>query len=398
MLLYFFITCFPFIFFLKSLTLKPLPPWATEMRLLSLWFWKEVPFFSISKSIKNSLSLSFFTTIPSKMSLKKISFTSKVDNFEEIEEGVMSVLDLPELVLECILEKLPPAGLCSMAGVCSSLRSRCISDHFWEKHMKEKWGRVIGPAAYREWQWHIASRKDSSHVKQGKPKGLMRILSIIRPFWWIKLKVDDSSKQSSLPDDSIMSWYLALETGRFWFPAQVYNRENGHVGFMLSCYDAELSYDPGTETFQARYPPHGRRAVAIENCVPWERLRAPPIDTSPHDLHISDCLNELRPGDNIEIQWRRNKEFPYGWWYGVVGHLESCDGNENYCRCHNSDTVVLEFNHYTPGSRWRRTSINRKDHREEGNEADGFYGGIRKLSSEEEITTWKRLWPAEILE
>ncbi|WRX32360.1 hypothetical protein QQP08_026181 [Theobroma cacao] len=62
------------------------------------------------------------------------------------------------------------------------------------------------------------------------------------------------------------------------------------------------------------------------------------------------------------------------------------------------DTVVLEFNHYTPGSRWRRTSINRKDHREEGNEADGFYGGIRKLSSEEEITTWKRLWPAEILE
>ncbi|OMP07446.1 hypothetical protein COLO4_07337 [Corchorus olitorius] len=179
-----------------------------------------------------------------------------------------------------------------------------------------------------------------------------------------------------------MSWYLALETGRFWFPAQVYNRENGHVGFMLSCYDAELSYDPRTDTFQARYPPHGRRAVAIENNVPWERLRAPPVDTSPHDLHISDCLNELHPG----------------WWYGVVGHLESCDGNENYCRCHNSDTVVLEFNQYTPGSRWRRTTINRKDHREEGNEADGFYGGIRKLSSEDEISTWKRLWPAEILE
>ncbi|CAL9018697.1 unnamed protein product, partial [Prunus brigantina] len=81
---------------------------------------------------------------------------------------------------------------------------------------------------------------------------------------------------------------------------------------------------------------HGRRAVAIENGVPWERLRAPPIETPPHDLHMSDCLNELQPGDHIEIQWRRNKEFPYGWWYGVVGHLESCDGNENYCLCHNS--------------------------------------------------------------
>ena len=62
-----------------------------------------------------------------------------------------------------------------------------------------------------------------------------------------------------------------------------------------------------------RYPPHGRRAMAIETSVPWERLRAPPVETPPHDLHISDCLHELCPGDHIEIQWRRNKEFPYGW-------------------------------------------------------------------------------------
>ena len=61
-----------------------------------------------------------------------------------------------------------------------------------------------------------------------------------------------------------------------------------------------------------RYPPHGRRAIATESGVPWERLRAPPFDTSPHDLYISDCLNDLRPRDHIEIQWRRNKEFPYG--------------------------------------------------------------------------------------
>lgn len=29
-----------------------------------------------------------------------------------------------------------------------------------------------------------------------------------------------------------------------------------------------------------------------------------------------------------------------GWWYGVVGHLESCDGNENYCRCQNSGELM----------------------------------------------------------
>ncbi|GAV62138.1 F-box domain-containing protein [Cephalotus follicularis] len=397
MLLYFCITCFPFLLFLKSLALKSLPPWANDMQFLSLWYWKEVPVFPFYRLIKDRLlSLAYFTRIPSEMTPKKRNSTSKVENFEET--GCLSVLDLPELVLECILERLPPSGLCSMAGVCSSLRERCMSDHLWEKHMKEKWGRVIGSAAHREWQWHIASKKDWSNRKQVKHNGLMRLLSLIRPLAWIRSKVDDCSKQSTLPVDSKMSWYLALERGRFWFPAQVYNRENGHVGFMLSCYDAELSYDPRTDAFQARYPPHGRRAIAIENGVPWERLRKPPVDTPPHDLHISDCLNELCPGDHIEIQWRRNKEFPYGWWYGVVGHLESCDGNENYCRCHNSDTIVLEFNHYTPGSRWRHTTLDRKEHREEGNEVDGFYGGIRKLKKEEEISIWKRLWPKEVLE
>lgn len=39
-----------------------------------------------------------------------------------------------------------------------------------------------------------------------------------------------------------------------------------------------------------------------------------------------------------------------GWWYGVVGHLEPCDGNENHCRCHDSgeklildSVVVMKF-------------------------------------------------------
>jgi hypothetical protein len=62
----------------------------------------------------------------------------------------------------------------------------------------------------------------------------------------------------------------------------------------------------------ARYPPHGRRTVVLEDGVQWDRVRAPPVNTLAHDLHASDCLHELRPGDHIEIQWRRNKEFPYG--------------------------------------------------------------------------------------
>lgn len=32
-----------------------------------------------------------------------------------------------------------------------------------------------------------------------------------------------------------------------------------------------------------------------------------------------------------------------GWWYGVVGHLELCDGNQNYCRCFESGKKIHEF-------------------------------------------------------
>lgn len=75
-----------------------------------------------------------------------------------------------------------------------------------------------------------------------------------------------------------------------------------------------------------RYPPHGRRAATVEHGVPWERLRAPPVDTPPHDLHISDCLCDLHPGDHVEIQWRRNKEFPYGLFL-----YSTCSYNFNNC-------------------------------------------------------------------
>ncbi|XP_010271792.1 PREDICTED: F-box protein At2g32560-like [Nelumbo nucifera] len=392
-MLFFLISCLSFIILSKSLSLKPLPPWASKLKLLSIWFWQEFSSFLVSWSRESKLTGSFFQS-PASMPMNKRPASLKLEIVEETPE--MSILDLPELALECILGKLPPSGLCRMAGVCRSLRDRCRSNHLWESHMKKKWGGVIDRAAYREWQWHIASMKDVSAPRKTKKKSLVMSLSCMCSIPWARSKYD--KPRSSLPVDSIMSWYLALESGKFWFPAQVYNREHGHVGFMLSCYDAELSYDSRTDTFYARYPPHGRRTAVIEDGVQWDRIRAPPVDTPPHDLHVSDCLNDLHPGDHIEIQWRRNKEFPYGWWYGVVGHLESCDRNENHCLCSYSDTVVLEFNQYTHGSRWRQTTISRKDHREEGNEADGFYGGIRKLYCKEEISTWKRLWPKEVLE
>ncbi|KAL3632572.1 hypothetical protein CASFOL_025556 [Castilleja foliolosa] len=321
-------------------------------------------------------------------------------DFETLEEVIKEktsenfLLDLPDLPLDCILERLSHLDLYSLSRVCYSLRQKCTSDHLWEKHLNKKWGGVIGDAAFSEWQCQIASKRTHKllHCKSQK-----KVQFFSRFFYFFGFKSGEKSDlRSSLPVSSVMTCYLALENGKFWFPAQVFNRENGHIGFVLSCYDARLSYGSTTDNFIARYRAQGRSV--IEEGIEWDRIRGPTIDTPSNVLHLTDCLDDLKPGDHIEVQWRRNKEFPYGWWYGVVGHLESCFANKFTCHCHINDTVILEFKQYSPGSRYRKTMISRKDHREVGNEADGFYGGIRKLYKKEEVAKWKELWPNCILE
>ncbi|XP_040383599.1 F-box protein At2g26850-like isoform X2 [Oryza brachyantha] len=327
----------------------------------------------------------------------------------EPNAAALPLLDLPELTLERVLEELEPASLAAMACVCAALRDRCSADSLWGRHVDRKWGRVLGAAARKEWEAELtAQRNAGAPSRPARRRSLADSLACAWPFSWIScrwLKGDAvaaepapaPSSPPSPPADTVAAWYRAVECGDFWFPAQVYNREDGHVGFVLSCYDAHLRYDRRTDTFTARYPPHGRKPAKEESGVQWSRIRAPPVSTPAHDLHASGCLGNLRPGDHFEIQWRKNKDFPYGWWYGVVGHQETCNANDHLCRCHEDDMVVLEFKHYAAGSRWRQTTVSRKDHREKGDETDGFYGGIRKLQTNDEISTWRKFWPVDVL-
>ncbi|KAJ6852934.1 F-box protein-like isoform X2 [Iris pallida] len=398
---FFLVSSLSFLLLGNPLLANLLPSWVGELRLLVVLLCQESFCHSFRWAKNYRLLVAQISNYPYAMFADEHASRTENAVVEEEEEAAdaTTVLDLPELALDCILAKLPPAGLCSMAGVCTSARDRCGSDHLWERHMRERWGRVMAARAAKEgWQSYLASSRKESGSGNGLAGSAVASPRWFCPCSWFKSGRRAAGRPARLPADSAMACYLALESGRFWFPAQVYNRENGHVGFMLSCYDAELRYDSITDTFHARYPPHGQRLANVEEGIEWERLRAPPVDTPAHDLHVSDCLNDLRPGDHIEIQWRRNKGFPYGWWYGVVGHLELCSGNENHCRCSSEDTVMLEFNQYTPDSVWRQTTVSRKDHREEGNETDGFYGGIRKLRDKDEISMWRRLWPTEVLE
>ncbi|KAG7018144.1 F-box protein, partial [Cucurbita argyrosperma subsp. argyrosperma] len=294
---YLLISFLSFILLSKSFSYKRLPPWEAKMSLFS-------PFL-LTWFHKGSLSLSFFQLFTlSDPPLK----STKLESSDE-KKGT-SLLDLPNLALESILDRLSPSDLCKMANVCTHLRNACEDEYLWEKRMNQKWGNLIGNSACKQWHLHIAHKRRSKLSTPSQNRGLLSscfggLSKFMRPTSEIKGKI-----KRSLPIDSKKAWYQSLESGKLWLPAQVFNRESGHAGFMLSCYDAQISYDSQTDMFKARYPPHGRRA--IEENIAWNRVRAPPVDTPPHVLHVSDCLADLKPGDHVEIQWRKSKEFSYG--------------------------------------------------------------------------------------
>ncbi|KAG2242783.1 hypothetical protein Bca52824_095378 [Brassica carinata] len=125
----------------------------------------------------------------------------KKDDLLLDDENKISLLDLPYLTLDCILEKLSASELCLMTCVCSELREKCVSDHLWEKHMEKKWGRLMGAAATLEWKSHVSAMSTERPSCGGKRRR--------------------SSSSSSI--GSVMYWYSNLESGKFWFPAQVRN-------------------------------------------------------------------------------------------------------------------------------------------------------------------------------
>lgn len=204
----------------KSFSRKRLPPWERNMSFLSA--------FLVSWFHKRSLHLSLFQVLNSP--LKNIPCSSKLDKNveEELKEGSsIGLLDLPELALESILDRLSPAELCKMATVCSHLRDVCGDDHLWEKRMKQKWGKLMGDSARQEWHMHMAHRRKSEPSIPSQKRGLLSsyfggwCLVLIRP----KSEYKSKSRRSCLPIGSIKAWYLSLESGKLWFPAQVYNRQ-----------------------------------------------------------------------------------------------------------------------------------------------------------------------------
>ncbi|TKY53463.1 F-box protein [Spatholobus suberectus] len=308
-----------------------------------------------------------------------------------IKNGPVSLLDLPESTLDFILKCLSPIDLCTMSEVSVSLKDRCKSDHFWENHIKRKWGRVIGDAVYKEWEWHVTIAKEGNFLNQRtNQNGSMGSFTGVWPNLYLGSYLEDCKVLNGQRSNNfLMSLYFSLESGRFWFPAQVYKVKAGTS--LAHCRLRCLSVIKWM--IYVRYQTGGWRCLGRN--IEWDMVRVPSVDSPPYVMHVSDCLDNLKPEDQIEIQWRANTQCPYDWWYAVIGHLDSCDENQNYCQCHCSDTLIVEFRQYPEASNMRRIKLSRKNSGEQGDRIGGYYGGIIKLHNEDEIETWKKLFPPD---
>jgi hypothetical protein len=153
---------------------------------------------------------------------------------QEADDDALPLLDLPELALDRVLEELSPASLAAMACVCAGLRDRCSMDGLWARHVRGKWGRVLGAAARREWEAELADRAAAAACpRPSRRRSWADSLACAWPFSWVGCRwakegtADPSVHQQAAPPpaDTVAAWYRSLECGEFWFPAQVYNRE-----------------------------------------------------------------------------------------------------------------------------------------------------------------------------
>lgn len=192
------------------------------------------PSFCFSNTICGLLLVSWLARSIIRNGLIRTLAWRKETKKNQEDEKKMSLLDLPDLTLDCILEKLTPSELCAMTCVCSELRDKGVSDHLWEKHMETKWGRLMGDAAIQEWKSHVATIMRclrSSSSSKSKPNWRSRFVASLKPFAWLSSnhgcdnRGSSSSSSYCAPIDSMMYWYSNLENGKVWFPAQVYNRE-----------------------------------------------------------------------------------------------------------------------------------------------------------------------------
>ncbi|CAJ2671679.1 unnamed protein product [Trifolium pratense] len=184
------------------------------------------------------------------MARKKTLVASKKRKKTVVPRRKTRFLDLPNQTIDCILERLSPKELCRVAEVCTYLRNQSSSDYLWKKHVQQKWSKLVGDVVQQVWQWHRAKIKDARSFSLYRD--VMDSCAAFRgtwPFVGIQSYLENHWPYISLMKNySQKALYTCLETGCFWFPAQLYRNPM----YMISYCDALLCYDSNTDSFQAR--------------------------------------------------------------------------------------------------------------------------------------------------
>ncbi|CAJ1380785.1 unnamed protein product [Effrenium voratum] len=181
---------------------------------------------------------------------------------------------------------------------------------------------------------------------------------------------------------------------------EIFDREK-KVGFCMSAMTAKVSWEQKTRCYVASY-------VSASHVVPERiptsevhRLRfcppnvrdqlqpelAPPRVSEIYAFRVYAGLEGLQVGRGVELQWKMQVGSPFGWWHGVVEHVE---------RKGATAAVTLTFGHFPQHSRWYRLRVVVGDGVMRRCGIGGYHGGIRSCTAAEE-KHWMRFFPKELV-
>mmetsp|Transcript_27432 Transcript_27432/g.63899 ORF Transcript_27432/g.63899 Transcript_27432/m.63899 type:complete len:455 (-) Transcript_27432:550-1914(-) len=268
------------------------------------------------------------------------------------------VLSLP--VASHVLEFLD-APLDMIVGFC--LSSKSIADHSWQIRSR-KWEALFAakwPAFYTSLRY--------------EPKA---------PAWtdWEEM-------------------YKQMVLGRIEEVLEVFDREK-KVGFSMSCMIAKVSWEQKSQSYVACYV---SASHVLPERIPYEasqRLRfcpdsaasqlqpeiAPPTAAEIYPYRVFRGLDGVAVGKGVELQWKMQMGSPFGWWYGVVEHVERNYGEDE------TAAVTLTFRHFPAHSRWYRLRVLAGDGVMRKCSIGGYHGGIRAVTPEED-KQWQLFFPKE---
>lgn len=107
---------------------------------------------------------------------------------------------------------------------------------------------MIGDVAFKEWQWHITkiTKEELGNLlnnQQINENGSLGSFSGVWPVLCLGSYLEDCKHlKSSLSNNTMMmALYLYLESGKFWFPVQLYRVIKGFNYLIFHLFRVKLS-------------------------------------------------------------------------------------------------------------------------------------------------------------